>query len=725
MKINRCEHTSLSVARNWAASHELHLPQRKRKRLGQFFTGLPLSRLLAALSVREPCHSIIDPMAGTGDLLDAVIEHSLAANSSPRQVDAIEIDASTAKTCYKRLSPWLERLSNMQLEVYAKSAFDSHLISALTPSNYDLVITNPPYVRYQTIARHGNAQIANTAESIRQALLQVTDSPKLTDERALWHDLVSGYSGLSDLSVPSWLLAAMLVKPGGMLAIVAPATWRTRDYANVLQYMLSRFFHLEVVVADRQPGWFSDVLVRTNLLVARRLQTEEALVPLHARACDARSTIWLEIDPDAKCQQSLVGAAFPSDDPEQSLASWLFQESARTDDCQGLVLKRRSISNEILSVLTRCRSASWVKRIEQFTTDIHLFSNSSELTDHLVPHEISAVIQCDLSNLIRLGEAGIKVGQGLRTGCNDFFYVDLIERIDEYNAEIRVSSLLGGRQFVVPNQTLQPVLRRQSELADFIYGQPLRGNILNLRQFVLPEDSHQVEQAYPLYERMGQQPPSIMPHVLADHVRRASETRRGNSETGTLIPELSAVKTNVRSSRPHSKPAVPRFWYMLPDFTRRHCPEAFIPRINQNTPFVLLNRQPPVFIDANFSTIWSEDDRWSSPAIVALLNSLWAKALMESTATPMGGGALKLEATHLRRLPVPRLSEPDKARLVTLGTSLSVTNKHPNKLLSEIDQIIITAILPINTEGSSIAGIIQRLSNYVRSAQQARQRGTT
>jgi len=65
------------------------------------------------------------------------------------------------------------------------------------------------------------------------------------------------------------------------------------------------------------------------------------------------------------------------------------------------------------------------------------------------------------------------------------------------------------------------------------------------------------------------------------------------------------------------------------------------------------NRVSPILIDANFSTVWAENSRWRARSIEALLNSSWARACMEAIGTPMGGGALKLEATHLRRLPMP------------------------------------------------------------------------
>src|SRR5437867_3598358 len=50
------------------------LPPRQRKQLGQYFTGLPLGKLLTHLALRSDTRSVLDPMAGHGDLLDAAWE---------------------------------------------------------------------------------------------------------------------------------------------------------------------------------------------------------------------------------------------------------------------------------------------------------------------------------------------------------------------------------------------------------------------------------------------------------------------------------------------------------------------------------------------------------------------------------------------------------------------------------------------------------------------------
>ena len=74
MKSIQTETLHLHQVRKKAVEYEKNLLPLSRKRLGQFFTGLPLGRLLAALSVENGIQTVIDPMSGTGDLLDAIVE---------------------------------------------------------------------------------------------------------------------------------------------------------------------------------------------------------------------------------------------------------------------------------------------------------------------------------------------------------------------------------------------------------------------------------------------------------------------------------------------------------------------------------------------------------------------------------------------------------------------------------------------------------------------------
>lgn len=714
---------ALSATRCRAAAHESDLDPEQRKRLGQFFTGLPLSRMLAALSVRDDCAAIIDPMAGHGDLLDAAWERSTHRGGRLERVDAIEIDPATAAVCGERLVPWVRDQQDCVLGIHPRSAFDSTLLRTLRPEGYDLVITNPPYVRYQTVARNEHPQCG--AGGIRQALLETVEDRVPRAEKPIWRELVEGYSGLADLSVPSWLLAAVLVRPGGVLALVAPATWRTRNYADVLQYLMARCFRIEVVVADRQPGWFSEALVRTNLVVARRLPSDEVLQPLRSLAFHDQAMCWTDVSPEAKMGESLVGAAFSGEDPEGDFADWLRSaESHETHENRlGLGLTPHLIQDEVAAVLTRARAASWMKRLEPVPGTTPLFGTDTPVRAHLVPQALRGLLPREAElGLVEIGSTGVAISQGLRTGCNGFFYVDFVEQLGEDRARVRVSDLLGGGELAVPTSILKPVLRRQSEMSDLVEGKMPPGRLLDLRTYVLPEDWVQVEAASALYRREGADLPLVMPEELAALVRRAAQTVHDQMVNGTLIPELSAVKTNVRPMRAGPRARPPRFWYMLPDFARRHAPDAFVPRINQDVPWVVVNSECQLVIDANFSTLWGRHEVWTPNAICGLLNSSWARACMEAIGTPMGGGALKLEAAHLRRLPVPQFEEAEVQRIDYLGKNLSITVGEPARCLDEIDEIVANAILHF-TARRDIDSMVSRLREMARSLQKARQRG--
>ena len=87
--------------------------------------------------------------------------------------------------------------------------------------------------------------------------------------------MVSGYSGLADLAVPSWILCAAMVSIGGRLALVVPESWLTRNYATIVHYLLLRWFRIEHVVEDEHAAWFDDAQIKTTLLVARRVERRD------------------------------------------------------------------------------------------------------------------------------------------------------------------------------------------------------------------------------------------------------------------------------------------------------------------------------------------------------------------------------------------------------------------------------------------------------------------
>ena len=703
------EGESHEAIRAAARAYEQALPPWQRKQLGQYFTGLPLGKLLAHLALDPDTSTVLDPMVGHGDLLDAVWEVADNRDIEIQRLDGIEIDQVTAAACRDRLTSMAAARLTPVRQIIAADAFDPASIDALLQNAYDLVITNPPYVRYQS--RNANDR---GRDAIRAGLSAMIASHLSGADKKVWSALAEGYSGLADLSVPAWILAAAMVKPGGRLALVAPATWRSRDYADAIRYLLLRCFALERIVEDQQPGWFSDALVRTHLIVARRLPAADIANPLNVRKTWPEP-LWIQIAPEAATEDSLVGAACAGVHPEADFAAWL-RDGYPGTRC-GIKVHQFDIKREWAALEQRISRRRWFQGLDGGTGDLPLFTGVQS-TQATVPEALMDILPRDLSPcaLSNLHGAGIAVGQGLRTGCNNFFYVTACEAVGPDKIVIETSPLFGACRFSVPATALRPVLRRQAELAMIEKAQIPKSRVLDLRSWVLPEQWEIVMNARAAYAATGEKLPQLMPEELAAHVRIAADTRVSSGGTSKSIPSLSAVRTNARlSSGGH---VTPRFWHMLPDFAPRHLPAAFIPRINHGLPWVEINLYLPLLIDANFSTFWAPHGNWTRHALKALLNSIWCRAAMEALGTPLGGGALKLEATHLRHMPVPILSDSAKAALDSTGKQLA---KDAHAAQARADEIVLGALYADTARPafiSELSAIIKKRALLLTAARQ-------
>lgn len=581
----------------------------RRKRLGQYFSGARVGRLLAAVANAETSLSIIDPMVGSGDLIEACLE----IGATPELAVGIEIDDEAANTAVLRLPG---------ASILRGSAFDPATISRLPSTQFELVIGNPPFVRYQ----HGASsnQGIPDAATVRQHLLRSLESLCLPDGVCdTFGNAATAYSGHADLAVPACILSMALVAPGGRLALVLPQAWLARNYSAQVRACLSALFDVEAIIEDDSASWFPDALVKTSLLVAkRRRRSPSPHQPAHRH---------IHLGLKASNGASLVGN--------------LMKESSRPEIDFAASLRAGS---------TFARAPGLIQVETAKVSEGKHQTGSADFGDPILRRIASQLGMSPLPTCT-LGEFGVTVGQGLRTGANDFFYVQPSADGSSFTSPLSHATIKCAPGI------LRPAVRDQ------------RGNrhaILDLRGVALPEDLQAVRQGH--YDKM--------PRALAEHVRRAANTLSGKPGRERPIPELSAVKTNVRPARRNS---APRFWYMLPDFQPRHLPDAYIPRVCSARPQPILSARD-VLIDANFATLRC-DGVLHPTALMAILNSNWVWAWLEIAGAVMGGGALKIESTMLDRMPIPALDGEQLAKLAAVGTSLangSMTN--PGRTIDKI-----------------------------------------
>ena len=623
-------------------------PERK-KRLGQYFTGLPVARLLAALADAHAARSIIDPMVGAGDMLRACLE----IGSCPTQLVGIDLDPLAVAQAAQSLRGTNRRLT-------CGDAFAVRL----PERQFDLVITNPPYIRYQSKA--GRADIAvPTGEEIRQNLIsQIRHRRYLSAAaRTALSDVARRYPGTADVAVPSWILSAALVAESGTLAVVLPQAWLSRNYADPIREMLDRAFSVEVIVQDSDASWFGDAQVRTHLLVAKRRAIDGSLagrsriiVGRAARALRNNGSLTGTFGSEIQVAAALRGVTSLQPAPvTRGLAGWIEQ---RNDDPG--TPHAGSLSPEIARVMRGSHRHLQVRPLASF---------------------------------------GWRCGQGMRTGANEFFYVTATG-----DGKAETATRWRHRSVKLPAECLLPAVRRQSDLNGRaqVTVNMLTARLLNLRGWITPKDRAAALDIGVSEQWLTERYRSL-PEGAGAWIAEVAASPQTEREPSKRIPELSAVATNVRTGRSGEPQSL---WYHLPPLAPRHRPEIFIPRVCGARPNAYLNSDRAV-VDANFVTLWrTAEDGLPAHAMLAILNSTWVWANLEQNCTVLGGGALKVEATDLRRIVIPDLDALAVEGLTWLGKRLDSTQD--TAALAEIDSVMGEALAGISGVGglTSVIGSI-------------------
>lgn len=572
----------------------------RKKQLGQYFTDQRVGRLLAALAGAESAQTIIDPMVGSADLLRSC----LAIGAEPDLLFGLDLDPLAVEQARSSL----DGVTGAKLVV--GDAFSARLPS----EQFDLVITNPPYIRYQSKGEVEGIDVPS-AGAVRSGLLRaIASRPGLSEtSRGLWTRAARAYPGTSDVAVPAWILSAALVREGGVLAVVAPQAWLSRNYAHAVRELIDAAFVVEAIVEDGDAAWFEDAQVRTQLVIARRRAA--------ASRAKGHSVVRARATRDLETDGSLRGT---------------FASEA-----------------DVAAALRAVTASSSVSVTRGLTAHVeHGLSVAASGQPARVPARVATALGAGSDDLPTrtLESYGWRAGQGLRTGANDFFYVSVGD------GPARPATRWGIASLPLPSECLLPAVRRQSDLGDRLAIDPsqLDSRIVHLRGWVTSAD----------LKRMGSGDVQVLPAAVGRWIAQVASSPFSAKDPSKLFPGLAAVATNARKDRT-GRPV--SFWYQLPELAARHRPALFLGRVCGGRPKAYLNPSE-VVVDANFSGLWpTEPDAIPAEAMLALLNSSWVWANLEATCTVLGGGALKVEATDLRRLALPDLSAEDVERLSRLG----------------------------------------------------------
>lgn len=619
-----------------------------QKRFGQYFSGDKVAALLSLLLPQELQYdSIIDPMAGRGDLLNAVTSKA----KKNACMLGVEIDEPVAAMCQKRLP---------QASIICEDAFQSKAI--VTESGWDLVITNPPYVRYQL--QNDDNSVMPTGSAIRNNLFALLNKLSYLDaeEKQMLLQITQNYSGLSDMAVPSWILCASLVKTGGILAMVVPETWLNREYAKPIQYLLLKTFDVLTIARDVNAGWFDNALVRTCLIVAKK----KKIIPLPKATSE--KTFFIDFGAELMGEHSLIGnLTWNGLSGEKALVDLLDSKANAADN--NFVLESKSTMSLFPLLLASRRMPKWM-----LSGDFQAQNNVFQL-----PPELDSILNSAPEQAyMTLSDLGIHCGQGLRSGANEFFYLKIADEADDKYSLYTNKWFGSGRTIAVHKKFIIRCVQNRRQVTGLIANsQTLETGVLYLQDHIRPQDfticTHNAAELY-----------KVLPRVLSDYISAAEKYK---NPRGISFGEYSAVKPNEKKINSQYE----RFWYMLPQFAPRHLPNLCITRVSStaaNCVYILQSKENPIAVDANFVTLWGSSEE-TIKICLALLNSTWSKCYLELLCTVMGGGALKIEASHVRKLLFPKLNHSQLQRLLEYGITIAKGRKITPELRDAIDATIL------------------------------------
>lgn len=180
----------------------------EQKLRGAYYTPLPLAEMMVDLFANEnTITSVLEPSCGDGVFLDAAIKKSL--NKAVKEIVAIEID----KKEVKKAKEYTKGFKNVK--VYNEDFFD-YYNRISEQKKYDLILGNPPYVRYQYLE-----------ESQRELLSDILMSQGMKANK-----LVNTWVGFM-------VACVNLLSENGKIAFVIPAEIMQVAYAEDLRLFLA------------------------------------------------------------------------------------------------------------------------------------------------------------------------------------------------------------------------------------------------------------------------------------------------------------------------------------------------------------------------------------------------------------------------------------------------------------------------------------------------------
>ncbi len=423
----------------------------KRHSLGQYFTREDLVDLVIATVVRDKDGIYCDPTCGSGTFLVRLYDRLrfLSANKKTHKemldqlwgfdIGKFPAELSTVNLFRQSVRDYdnFPRVRKTDIfKVTKGSSFDfppphsgSKAIKIhLKLPEFNSIVGNFPYIRQELIEKEYKGYKRYLTRILAEEWLQaypklfvlkgikpfqLTSSKQI--ESALSKDLLDlRLSGQADVYAYIFLHAATLLNKEGAFAIITSNSWLDVGYGSVLKQFFLDHFRVKMVIASWAEPWFEDAAINTVITVLEKDENEEKRKsnPVHFVKLKKKLT---ELVPyDMKFDSTRRWQNFDA-------IVTTIEEAEYKSECKEIAKGISSYDTEDMRV----------RIISQNILDEELQQNS-ELTKWgkylRAPDVYFEVIDKCKNTLVPIKEIA-NVRFGIKTGVNEFFYLEKIEKV--------------------------------------------------------------------------------------------------------------------------------------------------------------------------------------------------------------------------------------------------------------------------------------------------------
>ncbi len=186
-----------------------------RKARGAFFTPPEIAQFIVDWAVREPEDSVLEPSCGEAVFLLLAGQRLRALGAADPDLHGADLHEATVRAAHARLAA-----HGLQARIASGDFFERE-----AEPSFDVVVGNPPFIRYQAFSGSARARARGAALSAGVAL-----------------------SGLASSWAAFLVHSVLFLRRGGRLGMVVPAELLTVNYAApVRSFLLEQFASVHLV----------------------------------------------------------------------------------------------------------------------------------------------------------------------------------------------------------------------------------------------------------------------------------------------------------------------------------------------------------------------------------------------------------------------------------------------------------------------------------------------